>query len=55
MKRGIKDIVSKRSQIDLNQAENTIQIDPNMRHLVGEISSTVGGQINPNKMTDQRS
>lgn len=45
--RVIKNMISKRSQMELNQAENTIQIDPNMRHLVGEISSTVG-QIYPN-------
>ena len=49
VKRVIKDMVSKRSQIDVNQPmdqnQQRIQIDPNMRHLVNEISDTVGHQL----------
>ena len=44
VKRVIKDMVSKRSQIDVNQPldPNMIQVNPNMRQLVNEMSDTVG-------------
>ena len=44
VKRVIKEMVSKRSQIDVNQPldPNMIQVNPNMRQLVNEMSDTVG-------------
>ena len=37
----IKDRMSKRNQMEMNQQQH-MQVDPNMRHLVNEVSETVG-------------